>query len=91
MPAIHLRLVGRVQGVGFRWFVCERAAELGVSGWVKNTSTGDVELVASGEAAKLALFEAAVARGPTGALVTEVQRLPSLVDSDYPTPFRIER
>jgi acylphosphatase len=91
MPAIHLRLVGRVQGVGFRWFVCERAAELGVSGWVKNTSTGDVELAASGEAAKLALLEAAVTRGPAGALVTEVQRLPSPVDSFYPTPFRIER
>jgi acylphosphatase len=91
MPVIHLRLVGRVQGVGFRWFVCERAEELGVSGWVKNTSSGDVELAASGDASKLALFETAVSRGPAGAHVTNVQRLPSPVDSVYPTPFRIER
>jgi len=90
MPAIHLKVVGRVQGVGFRWFVRERAEELGVSGWVKNTSTGDVEVAASGEEAKLALLEAAVRRGPTAARVQRVDRLPPPSDASYPTPFRID-
>lgn len=91
MPVIHLRVVGRVQGVGFRWFVCERAVELGVAGWVKNTPTGDVELAASGDDAKLSLLESAVTRGPAGAQVSSVHRLPPASGTTYPSPFRIER
>jgi acylphosphatase len=91
MPVIHLKVVGRVQGVGFRWFVWERAEELGVSGWVRNTSTGDVEVAASGDDAKLVMFEAAVSRGPAGAWVQHVERLPPPHGTSYPTPFRIER
>ena len=91
MPVIHLRIVGRVQGVGFRWFVCERASELGVAGWVKNTPAGDVELAASGDDAKLSLLESAVARGPEGARVSSVHRLAPASGTTYPSPFRIER
>ena len=91
MPALHLKVVGKVQGVGFRWFVCARAEELGVSGWVKNTSSGDVEVAASGDAAKLELLEAAIRRGPAAARVEHVHRIPLRSDLTYPTPFRIER
>jgi len=91
MPAIHLRVEGKVQGVGFRWFVCERAEELGVAGWVRNMPSGDVEVVASGEPAKLAILETEIGRGPTGARVTAVHRLPTLGGTSYPSPFRIER
>jgi acylphosphatase len=91
MPVIHLRVAGRVQGVGFRWFVRERAEELGISGWVKNTSAGDVEIAASGDAPPLALFEAAVSRGPSGASVQRVERLTPPASASYPFPFRIER
>jgi acylphosphatase len=91
MPVIHLRVEGRVQGVGFRWFVRELASELGVSGWVKNTPTGDVELAASGDDGKLALLESAVAHGPAGAQVSSVHRLPPASGTAYPSPFRIER
>ncbi len=90
MPVIHLRVEGKVQGVGFRWFVCEMAEELGVSGWVRNTPSGDVEVAASGEAAKLAILETAIGRGPTGARVTTIHRLPPLGGTSYPSPFRIE-
>ena len=91
MPAIHLKVAGKVQGVGFRWFVCERAEELGVSGWVKNITSGEVEVAATGDEGKLALLEAAIRRGPAGARVQRVDRLPPLTDTTYHTPFRIER
>jgi acylphosphatase len=91
MPAIHLEVVGRVQGVGFRWFVCDRARALGVDGWVRNAPSGEVEIAASGDSAKLELFERAVVRGPAGARVTSVHRLPPPTGMSYPSPFRIER
>jgi acylphosphatase len=91
MAAIHLRVVGTVQGVGFRWFVREQAVRLGVCGWVKNTSSGDVEVAASGDEAKLALLEAAVNRGPAGASVQQVERVRPPIATTYPLPFRIER
>lgn len=91
MPVIHLKVVGRVQGVGFRWFVCERAGELGLSGWVRNTRAGDVEVAASGDAAKLSELEAAVQRGPSGARVDTVERMTPPDGTVYPTPFKIER
>ena len=91
MPVIHLRVVGKVQGVGFRWFVCERAEELGLSGWVRNTRAGDVEVAASGDEEKLAQLEAAVSRGPSGASVQRVEHMPPPSGTAYPSPFRIER
>lgn len=91
MPVIHLRIVGTVQGVGFRWFVREKAAQLGISGWVRNTPSGHVEVAASGDEPKLQQLAAAVKRGPEGARVTEVQRMTPTDDASYPYPFRIER
>ena len=91
MPVIHLKVAGKVQGVGFRWFVCERAQELGLAGWVKNTSDGDVEMLASGDHSKLQALEAAARRGPAGARVIDVHQLAPVPDAAYPSPFRIER
>ena len=44
----HYIVKGRVQGVGFRWFVQREAYEIGLRGWVRNTSDGDVEVLAAG-------------------------------------------
>ncbi len=68
----HYLVTGRVQGVGFRWYVQREAAELGLRGWVKNTDAGAVELVAAGEAEGLAELDAALKRGSRGSRVDRV-------------------
>jgi acylphosphatase len=70
---------GRVQGVGFRYFVVRRATELGLVGWVANAADGSVRCVAEGPADALAAFEGALAEGPTGAIVDGIDavRLPA--------------
>lgn len=70
---------GRVQGVGFRYFVVRRASELGLVGWVANAADGTVRCVAEGSADALAAFEQALGEGPIGAVVDAVDmiRLPA--------------
>jgi acylphosphatase len=88
---LHLRIEGKVQGVGFRWYVVDRAVELGVAGWVKNTPHGDVEVAARGSSEHLEQLVAAVRRGPPGARVDAVHSIDEPHDAFYPNPFRIER
>jgi acylphosphatase len=63
---------GRVQGVGFRYFVVRRALELDLVGWVANAPDGSVQLVAEGPVDALDLLEAGVRAGPVGAVVEAV-------------------
>jgi len=91
VESIHLEIRGRVQGVGFRWYVMEIARELGLSGWVRNRPDGIVELAAAGNSAALAKLEAAVAAGPGGARVEEVRKLPSASADSFENPFAIVR
>ena len=56
MKSIEIRIGGRVQGVGFRYFALHKAKELQVAGWVKNTSDGKVEIEASGEPERIDVF-----------------------------------
>ena len=69
---LHFLVQGRVQGVGFRWFVHREASELRLSGWVRNTEDGDVEVVASGTAEDLAELRASLRRGPRGSRIDHV-------------------
>ncbi len=70
---LSLRIHGRVQGVGFRWSLREKALTLGLSGWVRNRHDGSVEALARGpEAAVSALVEWAK-QGPAGAQVLSVE------------------
>lgn len=55
---------GRVQGVGFRWFVSRKAEELGLAGHAVNLEDGSVEVVARGGEAALAELERLLQRGP---------------------------
>lgn len=66
---LHFLVRGRVQGVGFRWFVQRRAAEIGLRGWVRNTEEGDVEIVASGDVRALDELRRDLRRGPRGCRV----------------------
>jgi acylphosphatase len=69
---VHFLIRGRVQGVGFRWFVHREAAELGLRGWVRNTDTGEVEVVAAGEKEALDELRAELQRGSRGSRVDAV-------------------
>jgi acylphosphatase len=66
---LHFLVQGRVQGVGFRWFVQREAANLDLRGWVRNTEEGEVEVLASGSADELAALRSSLRRGPRGARV----------------------
>jgi acylphosphatase len=68
----HYLVKGRVQGVGFRWFVQREAAELGLRGWVRNTDDGHVEIIAAGEPAILAELKAELHKGSRGSRVDAV-------------------
>ena len=63
---------GRVQGVGFRYFILRRGMELGLTGWVANESDGSVRCVAEGTRSDLEALLETMERGPAGALVERV-------------------
>ncbi len=63
---------GRVQGVGFRYFVKQMAEAFDVRGTVRNTSDGDVEIVASGSSANLRSFKEQIEIGPSASRVDRV-------------------
>jgi len=64
---------GRVQGVGFRFFVESAAVREGVHGWVCNLPDGRVEIAAEGDAEAIERFERSVRQGPRGARVDDVE------------------
>jgi len=66
---------GRVQRVGFRFFVENAAQREGIQGYVRNQHDGSVEIVAEGDAEALQRFEMAVRRGPAGARVDDVDTI----------------
>ena len=70
--AIRMIAHGRVQGVGFRFFVRERAVPYGVKGWVKNLPDGTVEIHAEGEEEQLQVFISEVEDGPSFGRVSEI-------------------
>jgi acylphosphatase len=72
MPVRHYMIKGRVQGVGFRWFVHREAAEIGLRGWVRNTDDGHVEVLAAGDEEQLLELHAALREGSRGSRVDAV-------------------
>jgi acylphosphatase len=70
--ALHVMIEGRVQGVGFRWFVREVGSSLGLVGYVKNLPDGRVEAVAEGDEPTLQQFLVRMHEGPSHAHVKKV-------------------
>jgi acylphosphatase len=88
---IHFLIRGRVQGVGFRWFVHREAAELGLRGWVRNTDTGEVEVMASGPAEDLAELRILLHQGSRGSRVdTVIEHELAEAEAEALGPFQIE-
>ena len=80
---------GRVQGVGFRWFVMREAERLKLGGYVTNLPDGSVEVVSQGPETALETLESHLRRGPSHARVDEVERLQVPVELDIPRSFDI--
>ncbi len=89
MSHLHVRVTGMVQGVGFRWFVRERARRLGLAGWVRNLSDGSVEVLASGERGQLELLRGELRRGPRGASVDALVEVADPATEPAAEPFGI--
>ena len=80
---------GRVQGVGFRWFVEREAHLLGIAGWVRNRSDGSVEVLAQGTPEQLAGLHSRLREGPRASRVDDVLVSPESADQGL-NSFRIE-
>jgi acylphosphatase len=72
-----LRIRGRVQGVGFRWSLCERASALGLCGWVRNRQDGSVEALIRGTTQAVRALTEWSRRGPAAAQVLAVETQPA--------------
>jgi acylphosphatase len=83
------RVVGRVQGVGFRWWTRHTAVELGLHGWVRNESDGSVVVHAGGPSEALARLEEALRRGPSASRVDRLEAI-APAGSIEPGEFRID-
>ena len=89
MQARSFLVRGRVQGVGFRWFVEREARLLGIAGWVRNNSDGAVEVFAQGTREQLSGLRDRLRQGPRAARVDQVEESDANPTKDL-TTFRIE-
>lgn len=70
---VLLKIYGRVQGVGFRFWVLAKAQSLNLTGWVRNSEDRGVEVIAEGEEGKLKDFLGWVRQGPPGAKIEKIE------------------
>jgi len=80
---------GRVQGVGFRWYVESQARALGIAGWVRNNPDGAVEVLAVGSGEQLSALHSKLRSGPRAARVDAVDVEPAQAPPNLKT-FAIE-
>lgn len=71
----HLKITGRVQGVGYRYFALQCAREIGVVGWVRNNRDGSVETVLSGSTDQIARMMEKLREGPFSAKVMAIEEM----------------
>ena len=90
---MHVRIRGRVQRVGFRWFVREQARRCDLAGWVKNNPDGTVEICAAGEDECIERLRLALEVGPEGARVDRIEPVAAVgaESGELPYPFQMLR
>ena len=84
----RFRVLGRVQGVGFRWWAARQARALALAGLVQNERDGSVEIEVEGPAADLAEFRSLLGQGPPNATVDQVLEVEP-TRGRLPVPFAI--
>lgn len=87
--AVHVRIAGRVQGVGFRAWTRQTAEALGLRGWVRNETDGSVAALLAGEDLAVSDMLAALRRGPDASAVTGMTV--NETDDTAPRGFEIRR
>jgi acylphosphatase len=88
---LYVTVRGQVQGVGFRWFVRERARSLGLSGWVRNDRDGSVRVYAVGPGPALEKLRGLLQQGPPAASVEAVEDEQEEPGAPALTPFGVLR
>ena len=81
---------GRVQGVGFRWFVLREASELRLDGFVRNQPDGSVEVLARGSVEAVVVLESRLAQGPSTSYVESVEKEEVSHEIKLPKPFGVK-
>ncbi|MFQ3598649.1 MAG: acylphosphatase [Chloroherpetonaceae bacterium] len=89
IQAIHAIAEGRVQGVGYRWFVQKTATKLGIKGYVRNLPDGTVELEAEGDTESLDALINEMKKGPLGANVQAVKETRKPLQNDAERRFTV--
>ena len=84
MSRLWARVEGRVQGVGFRYFVLSRARALSLGGWVRNVPDGAVEVLAEGPRPDLEKLRDHLLRGPAAARVLKVDEHWTEAEPEHP-------
>lgn len=87
---VRLIIEGRVQGVGFRYFVAGEAQRRAIGGWARNLRDGRVEVLAQGDPDAVAALCEACGRGPHGAQVARLDVRDVPAETDY-RAFEIRR
>lgn len=85
---LMIKVIGRVQGVGFRYSTKRTAEALNIKGWVKNNPDGSVEIRADGDDSKLENFYSWCQKGPAGAIVQDTYKEEINSDDNF-SQFRI--
>jgi acylphosphatase len=89
--SILVRISGRVQGVGYRDWTQHKANKLGLSGWVRNLASGEVEALLSGSAEAVEAMVAACRRGPQLARVSDIKITETTEAASGPFAVRYDR
>lgn len=85
MTTIHFKVIGRVQGIGYRRWAEDIASKMGLSGWVRNAADGSVEIMAKGNQEVISQFLQKCQKGPAFSMVLGIQ--PVAIPTAAPAPI----